>query len=278
MRNGGRSAAIRASALAAAAVGFLNVTEVARASSVGEVSMDERIDVLIASYPNAIAGRDGNALKLTSGREIIIDDGRAKSHQQKLANADIEDMLSQIYPTEYCDRDRPARNVDPGRIRNERLFLAIYGATPRAVQRKLVRVPWFGRSVRVTRAAGVDAALKRVAADLARLAPEHRVVFARTAGTFNWRRIARTRRLSVHAFAAAIDLNVKFADYWVWSGGRAGAVPFYRNKIPRAVVRVFERHGFIWGGKWYHYDTMHFEYRPELIEIARRAEKRGCVR
>ncbi|MDP3291618.1 MAG: M15 family metallopeptidase, partial [Sulfuricurvum sp.] len=24
-------------------------------------------------------------------------------------------------------------------------------------------------------------------------------------------------------------------------------------------------HGFIWGGRWYHYDTMHFEYRPELL-------------
>jgi hypothetical protein len=32
-----------------------------------------------------------------------------------------------------------------------------------------------------------------------------------------------------------------------------------------AIVRVFERHGFIWGGRWRHYDTMHFEYRPELI-------------
>jgi hypothetical protein len=30
-------------------------------------------------------------------------------------------------------------------------------------------------------------------------------------------------------------------------------------------VRVFEKHGFIWGGAWYHYDTMHFEYRPELL-------------
>ncbi|NUM57423.1 MAG: M15 family metallopeptidase, partial [Bdellovibrionaceae bacterium] len=27
----------------------------------------------------------------------------------------------------------------------------------------------------------------------------------------------------------------------------------------------FESEGFIWGGKWNHYDTMHFEYRPELF-------------
>jgi hypothetical protein len=28
---------------------------------------------------------------------------------------------------------------------------------------------------------------------------------------------------------------------------------------------VFEKHGFVCGGKWYHFDTMHFEYRPEII-------------
>ena len=40
------------------------------------------------------------------------------------------------------------------------------------------------------------------------------------------------------------------------------------NHIPLEIVAIFERHGFIWGGKWSHYDTMHFEYRPELL---------GCV-
>lgn len=53
-------------------------------------------------------------------------------------------------------------------------------------------------------------------------------------------------------------------------------MPRYRNRLPKAVVAAFERHGFIWGGKWYHYDTMHFEYRPDLIAIGRLAESRGC--
>jgi hypothetical protein len=35
--------------------------------------------------------------------------------------------------------------------------------------------------------------------------------------------------------------------------------------MPRQIVDIFERHGFIWGGRWYHYDTMHFEFRPELL-------------
>jgi D-alanyl-D-alanine carboxypeptidase len=37
----------------------------------------------------------------------------------------------------------------------------------------------------------------------------------------------------------------------------------YKNKIPLEIAAAFEKHGFIWGGKWYHFDGMHFEYRPE---------------
>jgi hypothetical protein len=40
----------------------------------------------------------------------------------------------------------------------------------------------------------------------------------------------------------------------------------YRNRMPMEIVEIFEKHGFIWGGKWGHFDTMHFEYRPELLQ------------
>ncbi|MFM7757478.1 MAG: M15 family metallopeptidase [Crocinitomicaceae bacterium] len=39
--------------------------------------------------------------------------------------------------------------------------------------------------------------------------------------------------------------------------------------IPLELVEIFERYGFIWGGKWLPYDTMHFEFRPELIDYIR---------
>lgn len=68
----------------------------------------------------------------------------------------------------------------------------------------------------------------------------------------------------MHAYGAAIDINDKFGDYWRRT--KAGAkYPQWRNQVPIEIVRIFERHGFIWGGYWYHYDTMHFEYRPELL-------------
>jgi hypothetical protein len=67
----------------------------------------------------------------------------------------------------------------------------------------------------------------------------------------------------MHAYGAAIDINVTYSAYWRW-GGHSDA-PVWQNRIPFDIVEVFQRHGFIWGGYWYHYDTMHFEYRPELL-------------
>jgi hypothetical protein len=69
----------------------------------------------------------------------------------------------------------------------------------------------------------------------------------------------------MHSFGIAIDIDADHSDYWRWNRpGRDGTYP-YRNRVPREVVDIFEKHGFIWGGAWYHYDTMHFEYRPELL-------------
>jgi hypothetical protein len=88
-------------------------------------------------------------------------------------------------------------------------------------------------------------------------------------GTFNWRKISGTDRLSMHSFGMTIDLNPAYSDYWQW-GCRCTdeSLPLkdYKNRIPTSIVEVFERHGFIWGGKWKHYDTMHFEFRPELMK------------
>jgi hypothetical protein len=45
--------------------------------------------------------------------------------------------------------------------------------------------------------------------------------------------------------------------------------------MPRPLIELFEKYGFIWGGNWLHIDTMHFEYRPELIEYSRRTSARA---
>jgi hypothetical protein len=85
------------------------------------------------------------------------------------------------------------------------------------------------------------------------------------AGTYNCRTIAGTDRLSAHGFGIAIDIATKDADYWRWSKPGPNRRPVWRNRVPEEIVAIFEAHGFIWGGKWHHYDTMHFEFRPELL-------------
>src|SRR5262249_12363803 len=161
----------------------------------------------------------------------------------------------------------PALNEDPGRIRNEPFFLKMYGDCRRGeVSARLKPVPWFGSTVRATAVNGVAEKLAAVARDLAALPPAMTKYLVPSAGIYNCRPIAGTARLSAHAYGAAIDLNTQYSDYWQWRGKSA---PAWRNRIPVEIAAVFERHGFIWGAKWYHFDTFHFEYRPEIIALAR---------
>jgi len=45
-------------------------------------------------------------------------------------------------------------------------------------------------------------------------------------------------------------------------------IPYERRWMPpEPLVRAFERQGFVWGGKWFYFDTMHFEYRPEILRM-----------
>ena len=103
--------------------------------------------------------------------------------------------------------------------------------------------------------------LAAVARDLD--APELRRFVWPIGGTYSCRPVADTGAPSMHSYGAAIDINVAVSDYWLWRRGAA-----WHNRIPPEIVAAFERHGFIWGGRWSHYDTMHFEYRPELLGLS----------
>jgi hypothetical protein len=93
---------------------------------------------------------------------------------------------------------------------------------------------------------------------------------------WNWRNIAQTQSRSYHAYGAAIDLlpaNYQNANtYWLWTAetnAQWWTVPYSRRlHPPDKVIKAFEAYGFIWGGKWMFYDTMHFEYRPEILILS----------
>ncbi|ADZ70006.1 NLP/P60 protein [Polymorphum gilvum SL003B-26A1] len=241
------------------------------------LSLDDKLALLVAAYPQSLSHvADGRLHFRDGGPPLAIDDGRTKTHAQALESADVEDMLSQPYPIGPCET-RSEVDIDPGRVRSEALLKRLYGASREAVIRQLTTIDWFGARLKVTTAQGMDRALLKVRDDLAKLPETVMQPASKSAGTFNWRVIAGTDRLSVHSFGAAIDLDTAYADYWLWAGGRPGDVPYYKNRVPMEIVEVFERHGFIWGGRWYHFDTMHFEYRPELIAIARTAGFDACA-
>jgi len=222
---------------------------------------------LVSAYPDHLCDARDNAVVFCDGDSMVFDDGKPKTFAEKLAGADLEDQLAQAYPT--GPSTAPARDFDPGRARATAFFEKVYGDSPTAVKRRLTRVAWLphlsGRGLHVTRINGVDHRLRAVARAIAVLPRSSQQAVAQSAGGFKWRSIRGEQRRSMHSFGIAVDVGGGHADYWRWRKlDPAGLIP-YRNRIPLDVVAAFERHGFIWGGRWYHYDTMHFEYRPELL-------------
>lgn len=227
------------------------------------------------AYPHFVSRIEGNDLVFTDGTRMPISDGAgSKAFYERLENPDIEDMFYAPYVVGK-PRANPTMNSDPGRVRYEPLFLKMYGdCTNRdQVKKRLRKVVWIDGSVlefsTVNNAADN---LERVVADLKTRGGDLKEYLVPSAGTFNCRMVAGTTQRSMHGYGVAIDINVKRSNYWLWVKGAKESqknkkdisLP-YQNRIPFEIVEVFERHGFIWGGKWYHYDTMHFEYRPEFF-------------
>ncbi len=222
---------------------------------------------LITCYPDYVKGYKNNHLTLSDGSLMTYDDGKRKTHIEKMDHADIEDMFSQVYDTSVW---LPQKDYDPGRIRNEALFKYMYGSNKQQVINQLVKVDWFGQKLLFTSTNGAADSLRAVAKDLAAtLPPTYRKYFSQSS-TFNWRAVRGSNRLSAHSYGMTIDICTKYSDFWRWSnpGKEEEDDIRYVNRIPHEIIRIFEKHGFVSGARWYHYDTMHFEYRPDLLRFS----------
>ncbi len=233
------------------------------------VRNEELLDKLVAAYPDFLASHQGNSLRWQDGTEMAFDDGKGgKDFAMRLDAPDLEDEFYVSYPVGRAGIP-PGTDIDPGRVRYEPFFAKMYGDCQKAgVAGKLVDIVWLpkhgGKRIKITAVNGVAARLQAVSDELDRLPESFMHDLTPSGGTYNCRVIAGTSRRSVHGYGAAIDINVAASDYWMNSRTVGGQYP-YKNRIPWEIVEIFEKHGFIWGGKWYHYDTMHFEYRPELL-------------
>lgn len=238
----------------------------------GEAELDAA--VLCAAYPEAVLGLEYTpdqkpVLVLANGQRLVYATARDKTAEAALENPDVKDMLEQVYPLGEAGLS-PAPGFDPGRRRVTSFFKALYGQDKEAVQAGGVAVPFLGRRLLFHGAHGAAAALNRVGERLAPLVRAHRAwrpTLFPMAGTFCWRPIAGTTRLSLHSFAVAVDFNGNLPYWRTFRGGARIAAE--RRAFPAEVVAAFEAEGFIWGGKWASFDLMHFEYRPEMLLKAR---------
>lgn len=225
---------------------------------------------LLAAYPEHLASIDGNDVIWVDGTRMPLDDAQGvKPFDAWLERPDLEDMLRFPY-TAGTAAAAPDVNKDPGRARNAAFFDKMYGNCRNdEVTRHLVDVVWLptksGQKFKVTSVNGVAARLDAISRALDALPDRFDAFLLPAAGTYNCRVIAGTDRVSAHGHGIAIDIAVKTSDYWRWAKPASDGRHVYRNRVPKEIVDIFEAHGFIWGGRWYHFDTMHFEYRPEFL-------------
>lgn len=250
-----------------------NVTTKQENTNIYNITMKQDILCLMIAYPEYITSIEKNNgyvyLIMKSGKKLCYDDKKTKSFQEKLVNPDLQDTLEQIYPLSPI-KGIMNPDLDPGRFRSYGLLSEVYGTSKQIVESRLTQVNIVYSNYQFNKSANAANSLQTVIEELKPLLktnPNLRKCLLPCSGTFNYRVISGTQRLSPHSFGIAIDLASDKRDYWKWATKDAGEkrLASYSNEV----VKAFEKNNFVWGGKWSHFDILHFEYRPEIILKAR---------
>ncbi|KPU42280.1 hypothetical protein OXPF_40650 [Oxobacter pfennigii] len=235
-----------------------------------EIIMKRDILCLMMAYPDYITGaekmeNESVFIIMKSGKRVLYDDKRQKTFEMKMSNPDIQDMMEVIYPINDIKALMPLE-CDPGRIRVYSILKEVYGSTKEKIQSNLTGVKFGYKSLSFNKNNNAACALTEVSKELIPLAYNKSKIYSclfPPSGTFNYRNISGTNLLSPHSFGIAIDLSKDKRDYWKWTNRETGEKRML--SYPREIVKIFEKNNFIWGGKWGHFDILHFEYRPEII-------------
>lgn len=238
--------------------------------------------VLMLAYKDEIntIEQDSNGLiylVMNSGNKVLYDDKKPKSDEEKLSNPDVQDMLEVRYPLDEIEKVQKG-NKDPGRARVYTLLNEVYGSSEGSITKNLVQTSTNYGTFPFNKKADASENLKKAlneAFEASKSNPKIGGFVAPVNGTFNYRVVRGTGRLSAHAYGIAIDLNRHNSDYWKWVSEEQGSKRI--ASYPKELVKAFENNGFVWGGKWEHFDILHFEYRPEFILKAKYFSKDEIV-
>jgi hypothetical protein len=230
--------------------------------------------VFLDAYPEAGAGlvgkKDGLYISTANGKEILFSPWEgypSLPHSDAQEDAPLCASLIQKYPEGEGHRE-PAPGFEPGRVRNKAFLKTLYGENAGEVEKNLETVDFFGTKLRFSTRHGTAKALQRVIGKLEEAVgndPALKAYILPSGGTYAWRKISKSPRLSAHSFGICIDLNIEKGIYWQWKPAQE-TIAAVRKNYPQIIVDAFEEHGFIWGGKWRSFDYMHFEYRSELFQ------------
>ena len=183
---------------------------------------------------------------------------------------------------EWANRLRDMNTARPANPRRSSVYFLddLWSSSNREeAWRQVTQVDFLGREVTVHN--GIVGVLGRVEEKILEEAKTNTTVrqWIESLGTvdaWSWRDVASSGNRSYHAYGVAIDLLPRnlgvLETYWLWASQRTPewwSIPYSRRyHPPEEVIRTFESFGFIWGGKWPNFDTMHFEYRPELFILS----------
>jgi hypothetical protein len=227
-----------------------------------------------AQFIDSVSVQSGDVVFFMRGRAIHFADGR-------LLDASRPDRRENCDPVFY--RYSPDPLTEPPVVPDEfplacrDVLETLWGNDETEIRRQTRGVRFLNRRMIVNQI--LLAPLAAVERDLLQLAARSApvaewIASIEIAYSFIVRDIAASDAPSYHGWGMAFDLVPTSyegrAVYWRWSRAldREGwqSIPMEgRWSPPHAAIEVFERHGFVWGGKWAYFDMIHFEYRPEII-------------
>lgn len=242
-----------------------------------DLAKDPRVRAFIEAYGPLVDEADllgGDAVFTAGGHAIHFLDGKMLG-ENHLSQAHEYDPFFFSYSLEPLEGPPP---LEDGPGQSTDVLEAFFGGREEEIREHCESVTFLGRRLFVnTLVTGPIQAVERDIRAAATRGDEGVVRWIdqlEIAFSFMNKGIAGSETRSYHAWGLAIDLVPRSYGgkqvYWRWSRvfNRTGwhRIPLEeRWSPPRAVVEAFERHGFVWGGKWAHFDTIHFEYRPEIL-------------
>ncbi len=132
-----------------------------------------------------------------------------------------------------------------------------YGSTKEEVKKQLSEVEFVdGETVSVHNK--MAPALKCVKKEIESCKEGREYSFNRI-GTFNWRPMRGSQKMSRHSFGIALDINPDSNPYCPPNKKKCKTESGLDTDIPECVVDSFKKYGFVWGGDWEDSkDPMHF--------------------